>query len=427
LSYRQPTTVAAGHRHPEGHAHEGGGTRPHHTTLLEFRGPATLADHTTAVSLHAHTNRSNEGMADVSRYLERIPLVARLVRRELRAYLRRNGEPVDFKKGWWHPPVDPQTVLESEAAQIRRVLGLRPVVSITDHDNIDAGLELQRTHSHALVPLSFEWTVPFHHGFFHLGVHNLRSESAARLFQTLSTYKHAPDATRLSSLLEALNGDRETLVVLNHPLWDLAGIGSADHVALLRRFLLDHGHMIHALELNGYRSSRENSGVRTFAEAYPLPLISGGDRHGCAPNALLNLTTATSFGEFVREIRERRQSVILIMHQYRASLVARKLTSAADATRQYPFYPPGHQCWTDRVSYERHGVVQSLSVDWPGGGPIWVRLAVRAFQLGASAPLLPLLRTTVWLAGAATSDHVSPASLVEPASQPSASCNEICT
>jgi hypothetical protein len=118
-----------------------GGMRLRQTTLLEFRGRATLADHTTAVSLHAHTNRSNEGTADVSRYLERIPLVARLVRRELRAYLRRNGEPVDFKKAWWHPPVDPETVLESETSQIRQVLRLRPVVSITDHDNIDAGLE----------------------------------------------------------------------------------------------------------------------------------------------------------------------------------------------------------------------------------------------------------------------------------------------
>src|ERR1035437_3693140 len=105
-----------------------------------------------------------------------------------RSISRRVPTLVDFKKGWWHPPVDPQTVLASETSQIRQVLGLRPVVSITDHDSIEAGLELQRQHSHALVPLSFEWTVPFHQGFFHLGVHNLRSESATRLFQALSAY-----------------------------------------------------------------------------------------------------------------------------------------------------------------------------------------------------------------------------------------------
>jgi len=185
--------------------------------------------------------------------------------------------------------------------------------------------------------------------------------------------------------------------------------------------------MIHALELNGYRLWRENRAVRALAEAYSFPLISGGDRHGCTPNGLLNLTNAASFGAFVQEILEHRHSVILILPEYRTSLVERKLTSAADAMRQYPAYPPGQQRWTDRVSYERDGVVQSLSVEWPDGGPIWVRLAMRTFQLGASAPLLPLLRTTVWLAGAATSDHASPPSIVDAASPPSVSANEICS
>jgi hypothetical protein len=320
---------------------------------------------------------------------------------------------MDFTKGWWHPPVNPQTVLESETSQIQRVLALTPLVSITDHDTIEAGLELQREHPCELVPVSFEWTVPFHSGFFHLGVHNLRPESVSALVAALSAYTRHPDGTCLSDLLETLHGDRDTLVVLNHPLWDLAGIGSRDHITLLRRFLLAHGALIHALELNGYRSWRENSGVKTLAEGYPFPLISGGDRHGCAPNSLLNLTTATSFGAFVREVREGRQSVVLVMPEYRTELVARKLAVAADAIRWYPSYPLGQQRWIDRVSYERHGVVHPLSHHWPEGGPRWVRCAIRAFQLGASAPLLPLLRATVHLAGAASSDHGSPASLME--------------
>jgi hypothetical protein len=383
------------------------------TPVLEFRGPATLAAHTTATSLHAHTNRSKESMADVPRYLERIPLVAGLVRREMRSYMRRNGRSMDFTKGWWHPPVGPEEVLDSEISQIRDVLGLGSLVSITDHDTIDAPLELQRAHPRAIVPISFEWKVPFDRGFFHLGVHNLSPTAAPDLFSALSAYTQAPDAACLHGLLATLNDDRETLVVLNHPLWDLAGIGAADHVALLRRFLVNHGTVIHALELNGYRSWRENSGVKTLADAYGLQLISGGDRHGCASNSLLNLTNAVSFGEFVREIRENGRSVILVMPQYRTELVTRKLAVAADAIRWYPSYPPGQQRWTDRVAYERHGVAQRLSHHWPGGGPLWVRVAMRAFLLGASTPLLPLLRTTVWLAGAATSDHAGPASFVE--------------
>jgi hypothetical protein len=50
---------------------------------------------------------------------------------------------------------------------------------------------------------------------------------------------------------------------------------------------------------------------------------------------------------------------------------------------------------------------------------------MRAFRLGVSAPLLPLLRTTVRLAGASTSDHASPATLMEVASSPGASRDEI--
>ena len=390
--------------------------RPGHTTLLEFSGPGRPSGYATAVSLHAHTSRSSEVMTAVPRYLARIPVVAPLVEREMRAYARRNGRSIDFTKGWWHPPMSPQAVLDSETSQIARVLGLTPLVSITDHDNIDAGLDLQRQHSCELVPVSFEWTVPFHDGFVHLGVHNLRPDSAPALVRTLSTYTQRPDTACLSQVLETLGRDPATLVVLNHPLWDLADIGSIHHVRLVRGFLVEHGTRIHALELNGYRSWRENSGVRTLAEAYAFPLVSGGDRHGCAPNSLLNLTTAASFREFVRELREDRQSVILVMPEYRTELVARKLAVAADAIRWYPSYPLGQQRWTERVTYERQGVVASLSEHWPNGGPVWVRWAMGAFQLTASGPLLPVLRTVVRLAGAASADHGSPAELLDTAS-----------
>jgi len=46
-------------------------------------------------------------------------------------------------------------------------LGLRPLVSLTDHDNIDAGLALEDE------PISVEWTVPYERSIVHLGIHNL--------------------------------------------------------------------------------------------------------------------------------------------------------------------------------------------------------------------------------------------------------------
>src|SRR2546422_2232620 len=127
-------------------------TRPVRSSLHEWRDHDTLMAFGTAVSLHAHTAYSRECLGPVPAYLDRIPLVGRLFHRELRAYLTRNGEPVDFTKGWWHPPMSPVGVWESETTQIVQGLGRRPLVSITDHDSIEAGVELRTRSVHPEVP-----------------------------------------------------------------------------------------------------------------------------------------------------------------------------------------------------------------------------------------------------------------------------------
>jgi len=379
------------------------------TSLVEFAGRATLDGYAAAVSLHAHTNRSREGLGVAPPYLDRIPLVAPLMHRELRAFERRHSETIDFSKGWWCPPVDAAAVLASEMSQITDRLGLHPIVSITDHDNIEAPQALQsRVPPTDDVPISVEWTVPFERGFLHLGVHNLPRRRGDEIFGALSAYTQQRAFDGLAGLLDLLSADPETLVVLNHPLWDLAGIGAVDHALLVRRFLDEHRARIHALEVNGYRSWTENVGAIGLADAVSLPIVSGGDRHGCAPNALLNLTRATSFGEFVGEVRQQRRSVVLVMPEYRQPLVARKLAVASDAMREYPSYPRGQQRWFDLVSYERDGEIRCLSDTWPTGGPWWVRCATRTFEITTSAPLLPALCLFVWLAGASMSDQTIP-------------------
>jgi len=378
------------------------------TTLVEVDHPAIRATFASAVSLHSHTNRSREVMTPVRAYLERIPVIASLVRRQMREYERRNGEPVDFGRGWWQPPLDPQEVLASESAQIRETLGLRPLVSITDHDSINAPLALRSDRSQTAVPISLEWTAPFRQTFFHLGVHNLRAASADAMFDALADFTSAPTAGRLGELLERLNSDPTVLVVLNHPLWDLQGVGIAEHAALLTAFLAAHAGHIHAIEINGYRSWRENAAAMQLAADCRLPVISGGDRHGCVPNSLLNLTIANTFDEFVVEVRQRRESTIVVMPEYRRALVDRKVRVAADAMRDYPQRPPGEQHWTDRVFYERRGETHPIADAWPRGGPVWVRCAMRAFEFAASAPMQPILRQVVWLAGASTSERADP-------------------
>jgi hypothetical protein len=169
--------------------------------------------------------------------------------------------------------------------------------------------------------------------------------------------------------------------------------------------------VIHALELNGYRSWRENIAVQALQREYPMPLISGGDRHGCAPNALLNLTTASGFGAFTREIRERRSSHILAMPEYRTPLVSRKLATAADAMLHHPGYA-GRERWTDRIWHDEDGLARPLSAEWPDGGPFWVRASMTAFVFGTSRPLRPLMRLLIWCANASRSHDPGPASHV---------------
>ena len=48
------------------------------------------------------------------------------------------------------------------------------MVSITDHDDINAPMLLRSLESAlGAIPVSVEWTVPFHETSFHIGIHNL--------------------------------------------------------------------------------------------------------------------------------------------------------------------------------------------------------------------------------------------------------------
>jgi hypothetical protein len=246
----------------------------------------------TVVSLHSHTHHSREVMVSLPEYFARIPFVASCFVRQQRMYGDRTGDSLDFSKGWWHPPVSPRQVFESEVHQIEARFALSPVVSITDHDDVAAGIELQAMYALRRAPLSFEWTVPYEDGYFHLGVHNLPPTDAAGWYARLIAFSDKRGSEPLGDILADLHACRETLVVLNHPWWDLAEIGLERHARVLRQFLRAYRSMLHALELNGYRSRQENNRVMVLADEVGLPIISGGDRHGCDPNTLLNLTAA---------------------------------------------------------------------------------------------------------------------------------------
>jgi predicted metal-dependent phosphoesterase TrpH len=331
------------------------------------------------VSLHGHTMHSEECLSFLPRYLHRAPGISQIV-----SGYERGPEPVDFARAYWTPPLSPASALRVERKQIEN-MDLRSLVSLTDHDNIEAGMSLQVASDPCEVPVSVEWTVPYAQSIFHLGVHNLPPASARELMSTLTAFSASPNEELLPGILRELAEIRDVLIVLNHPFWLEEGIEQADHARALTRILSKCIDSIHAFELNGTRVWKENKKVGELAREYSKPLISGGDRHACEPSACINLTNAASFSEFVSEIRSG-YSVPYFMAHYREPMTLRILEAARDILRPYPAYP-GRERWTDRIFYRGDdGLALPLSQVWRDRTP-WVMNA----PLNAATGFLQLL------------------------------------
>jgi hypothetical protein len=354
-----------------------------------------------AVSLHCHTQHSKENLSFIPHYASRFPVVSKRFQSEFERQIK-NGRAVDFSRAYWTPPVSARGVVEGEEEQIERQLGLEALVSITDHDGIEASQLLQGLDAFRNIPVSVEWTVPFGGGFFHIGVHNLPPKLSAEIMSELSQYTSSPENGGLVDLLAMLNELPGALLVLNHPLWDIEFAGTEQHMRSLSAFMLEYGKWIHALEVNGYRPSRENKAVLRMAKEVGLPVVSGGDRHACRPNTVLNLTAAGTFTEFVSEVRQDGRSEILLMPEYSQPLAARQMEGAAEFLRFYPQYPCGQQKWTDRVfvSTADRGVLPLLlyaPTYWKDGGPRWLRQTLRVVSLLGSRRLRPAMRLALFL------------------------------
>jgi hypothetical protein len=89
-------------------------------------------------------------------------------------------------------------------------------------------------------------------------------------------------------------------------------------------------------------------------------MISGGDRHGCEANSVLNLSQAGSFEEFVQEVREGKRSEIVLMPQYFEPLPLRLVENAWHALSDAPA-EFGRRHWMTRVFIEENGEARALS------------------------------------------------------------------
>ena len=216
------------------------------------------------------------------------------------------------------------------------------------------------------IPVSLEWTIPFSPAYLHVGVHNLPPADAREIMSALAGYTATPEESKLACLFEHLDGIPGVLLVLNHPLWEMEPIGARAVRAMVRTFLARYGGWIHALEVNGMRPWSENRLVLEMAQNLNYPVVSGGDRHGCEPSAMLNLTNASTFAEFVDEVREGTGEIVT-MPQYRDPYNLRVLQVVWDVLRSDRDLTGEERRWTERVFFESvDGMPKPLSQCWEG-------------------------------------------------------------
>ncbi len=350
----------------------------------------------TGVSLHCHTEHSKEMLDFLPHYADRLPIINYFWRKEKVKYKEKEGRSIDFSTAYWSPPMSGQSVFDIESEQISNA-GLDQIVSVTDHDSIGACLEVNGSEGDRRAPISLEWTVPFDYGYFHVGVHNLPKDRAVDLTKTLLDYTFGEDPTdeKLTEMFAMLNDLPGVLVILNHPIWDIELVGAERHEALLKEFVRRHGRWIHAFEINGFRAWSENKRVIEMAEAVGIPLATGGDRHGCKPNTVINLTNADTFEEFAHEIRVEKRSEIVLMPEYEQPLHSRQLQSFSEILKHYPEFRDGRQKWFERVFFDTgdgHGLRSRASHGWRRGGPTWLRAAIWTLGFLGSPTMLPVFR-----------------------------------
>jgi hypothetical protein len=243
------------------------------STAFQFfwRDRSVHTDFRTGVSLHSHTMYSEESLEMISRCTASVPYVGHAMRNLEASYgprtehgrvgRKRDGDlprTLDSRRAVWTPPLSPPRAHRVEERQIQRQFQMPGLVSITDHDDIQAAKLLRVMDPFRDAPISTEWTMPFGPTFFHVGVHNMPASDSSGITQQLSSFTANPEICKLKDTLAMLNAYPDILLVLNHPLWDEKGIGLARHAQVLADVLGRYRDYFHALEVNGFRPWNEN-------------------------------------------------------------------------------------------------------------------------------------------------------------------------
>ena len=342
------------------------------------------------VSLHSHSSCSRERLNFVPGVARNIPLVSRLFDRSVAQFGRALGHPLDFESVYWRPPARPEAVIASERRQIAERFDCGALVALTDHDTLEGPRRL-RAGGMVEVPLSVEWSISIERTVLHLGVHGLPEKRLPEAMESLANGRGARSAAHVAELLDWFSESPETFVIVNHPFWDFTGVGALRHEALLLSFLRAHRDRIHGLELNGYRRWPENRQVLPLAEAFQLPVVAGGDRHGHAPNAIVNLASCSSFEEFGRDMRAGRPTTCVVLPEYFEPFAARVFQGVREALTPDPDSNRGGFTWGERVFFTQDGVERIDRVRLAPWGPVLAAWRGRddPASRGAASPAAP--------------------------------------
>ncbi|HEV3510404.1 MAG TPA: hypothetical protein VGS05_01790 [Candidatus Sulfotelmatobacter sp.] len=251
-----------------------------------------------AVSLHNHSCHSVEKLAALNHVVKR-------------AYMRfwsgilqssfglGHVSNLNYAEVTFNPPYTPEEVYEMEAAAAAN-WGFDGVhLTITDHDEFAGNLALLgcRPDLNGRIAVSEELSLWFQGHLFHLGV-NRMPESEAE--ETHTQIQSAARAGRYDDLFEMLAASG-CLVILNHPL---VAWGPGAKAFPITDLLSRYGWAIHALEVNGMRSREENDQVLELAKEWRKPVVGGGDSHLLVASSVLSLSRASTFKDFVDEVKE---------------------------------------------------------------------------------------------------------------------------
>ena len=120
-----------------------------------WRDPNAPQAFRTGVSLHSHTNQSQETLDFLANFGNQYPLMRPLLSRLERRSESVYGVRINYAASYWTPPMTPKLAYDLEREQIEK-LGIAAMVSISDHDNIRAPMLLRTVPSARQIPVSVE-------------------------------------------------------------------------------------------------------------------------------------------------------------------------------------------------------------------------------------------------------------------------------